>query len=161
MYQRLAGLCFVLVVALGAAVRAQQDRPVLPDLAGVVLFVAGLAKGSPGLAYLGAGVFGLGGSVVHLAHGNVGAGLGSFALRTGLPILGLLGGVASAGNCTGEACSLGPGVAGFALGTVAASLIDVTLLARGEVPEERPASTLRLAPALLKDGGGLALAMRF
>ena len=44
---------------------------------------------------------------------------------------------------------------------IGAILIDVVVLAWHDTPVEQPSSRLRLAPTIQKDGGGLALAMKF
>ena len=74
------------------------------------------------------------GAIVHWGHGNVGRGLASAALRTGLPIIGVFMGAASASNCTGDWCGLGEAVAGGLIGMASAELIDVVVLAHDSGP---------------------------
>jgi hypothetical protein len=94
-----------------------------------VFSFAGLTRNSS-VAYGWVG----GGAIVHLGHGNVGRGLASAALRTGLPLIGLYLGAASARGCQGDWCDLGEVVAGGAIGMLSAELIDVALLAHDSVP---------------------------
>jgi hypothetical protein len=80
------------------------------------------------LAYLSLGTFLLGGPIAHWAHGKVGTGFGSLAMRGGMPIMsGFLGCFVTGGNNESD-CT-----AGFFLGTVvgiiAASAIDASALA--------------------------------
>jgi hypothetical protein len=92
-----------------------------------------------------------GGPTVHWAHGNVGKGFGSLGLRLGLPLGGLLLGVAMAGgSCgTGNSCdnAILDIVLGFGIGFIAAPIIDVAALAYDDAPPKTPSATLR-APAL-------------
>jgi hypothetical protein len=83
-----------------------------------------------------------GGAIVHFGHGNVGRGLGSAALRAGLPLVGVYLGAASASGCRGDWCGLGEALAGGLIGIVSAELIDVALLARDSAP---PSAMARVA----------------
>ena len=63
--------------------------------------------------------------VIHLAHGSIGSGLGSLALRIGLPAVGYL-----AGECLQKA-NLGgvdSGAFGFVAGAVGAAAVDASVL---------------------------------
>lgn len=88
------------------------------------------------------------GPIVHLFHGNLGTALGSFGLRAGLPMAGIMLG-AAAGDCgyaaTGE-CNRDFRVHGVLLGATTALLVDWIFLARTTTRE--PAE----APALLRAG---------
>jgi hypothetical protein len=94
-----------------------------------VFSLAGFAK-NPSVAYgwVGSGPF------VHFGHGNVGRGLGSAALRVGLPLLGVAVGAASASGCHGDWCGLGEVVGGGLIGMATAELIDVVGLAYDSAP---------------------------
>lgn len=81
-----------------------------------------------------------GGTVVHFGHGNIGRGVASAALRTGLPLLGAFVGSASASGCRGDWCGFGEVLVGGAIGMVSAELIDVAVLARDRAPA--PAAVL-------------------
>jgi hypothetical protein len=70
------------------------------------------------------GLYTLGGPGVHLAHGNVGRAIGSFALRLGLPAAGWVIGSAG-GNDVGSAIT---GVLLAASGYLAAVAIDASVL---------------------------------
>ena len=108
----------------------------------------GFATQSPGIVYA---AFLAGGPIVHFAHGNVGKGLGSLALRFLVPgTLGLVGfAVDSANNpCKpGEyLCLSGLGglVVGAMTGYVVAVAVDAAVLAHDRVPREAPAASTGL-----------------
>jgi hypothetical protein len=126
-------------------------------------------------------------SVVHFAHGNIGAGFGSMGLRAGLPLGGFLTGfVLGAGLASGESgagwVGLGVGLIGFGLGMVGAIVLDTALLAYekkqvvatptaagsfvrvGALPAERPRTpwfTLRPSGGVTPQGGHVGLAGTF
>jgi hypothetical protein len=77
------------------------------------------------LAVAAVGVYAAGPFVIHLAHGSIGSGLGSLALRIGLPAVGYL-----AGECLQKA-NLGgvdSGAFGFVAGAVGAAAVDASVL---------------------------------
>lgn len=89
----------------------------------------------------GVGTYLLGGPFVHLAHGHIGKGLGSFGIRVGAPLACLLIatmlGAAAAPNNDGGA-KLGGAVTGveygMLFGVVTASILDFAILAHEDVP---------------------------
>jgi hypothetical protein len=99
--------------------------------------------------------------IIHFAYDGLGASLGTLAVRVGLPAAGALVGAGLASDCRKDLCSLGAAGLGMAVGMGAAMVVDVAVLAWRDTPAEQPSATLRLAPTFQKDGGGLALAMRF
>jgi len=131
------------------------------DLAAIVTAsVAGGAQSGQG-AIVGAGIYLLGGPLVHLAHGRPSRAVGSFALRLFLPAGGgLVGGlVASAAQsgCHGEMCGLGilAGlVLGGGLGALSAMIVDAAYLGHDVVPPPQRLS-------LIFNGRGAVLLGRF
>jgi hypothetical protein len=97
---------------------------------------------------VGVGGYVLGGPIVHLAHSRPGTAGISFGLNVGLPFAGgLLGALVLCGladACDGQLGFLGI-IAGFIIGApvgmVAASVIDVAVLAKEEVPAPTAATT--------------------
>ena len=69
------------------------------------------------------------GAVVHAAHGHTARAVGSVAMRTAFPLLGVALGAASASGCDhgdGESwCAVGPAIAGGLIGMGAAEIIDL------------------------------------
>jgi hypothetical protein len=130
---------------------------------GVALFLATTASsdrtsslGVPALM-----TYGLGGPIVHLAHGRPGAAFGSFAARAGLPLVGFgVGMVAQGGQC-GEFCIL-PVLLGMA-GIPAAIALDAAVIAREPVKRPPPSSVAlvqRLTPSVApRREGGVELSL--
>ena len=139
------------------------------DVLALTLPFVGLSSSSGGLetGLLGASAMGyvFGGPIVHAANGASGSVVGgSFALRLGLPLVGILFGVAAGGpadaSCEahgGDFCGLATvaySVIGIAVGMVAASVIDIAALAWKTDGPPAPAAasspsrppSLRLAP---------------
>ncbi len=127
------------------------EQTLLLDGASAAMFVgAGLTSGSrtnlPGmLAVAGTVTFLFGPPIVHFAHGRIGPGFGSFALRVALPLElafdGLLIGAASSSNQGSEDIPAAPvygGLIGLGLGAVGASVIDAALLARYKTRDVDP-----------------------
>ncbi|HUH01382.1 MAG TPA: hypothetical protein VML75_05260 [Kofleriaceae bacterium] len=87
-----------------------------------------------------------GGPVIHLAHGNVGSAMGSLALRAGLPLAGALLGIAiEEPSCEGEfLCGFGGMIIGGTLGVLAASAIDIGVLAKKSRRVERPRGLIQV-----------------
>lgn len=84
------------------------------------------------------------GAVVHAAHGHTGRAVGSVAMRTAFPLLGLMLGAASAHGCTGEWCGVGPALAGGLVGMGTAEVVDL-VYAKDEI-EIAPVKTPRWQP---------------
>jgi hypothetical protein len=108
----------------------------------------------------GLGFYVLGAPLVHAANGQTGKGVGSLGLRVGAPLVGLLGGLATgAAFCPGERpgsnsahiCPIAHGALGFLLGSVAAILVDASVLAKKEV-SARP--SVSFAPFVVPTSGG-------
>ena len=136
------------------------------DVLALTLPFVGLSSSSGGLetGLLGASAMGyvFGGPIVHAANGASGGVVGgSFALRLGLPLVGVLLGVAAGGPADASCEARGEQLCGFAtvaygaigmaVGMVAASVIDVAALAWKTDGAPAPAaasrpSSLRLAP---------------
>ena len=118
------------------------------------------------LAWSGLAVYALGAPAVHLAHGNGRKALGSFGLRTGLPvagaIAGLLIGAVACGTNDSEfvPCPVILGALGFLSGGVAAPIVDGAVVARETVT---PAAERRLQAAFVPStsGGTFVLGGRF
>jgi hypothetical protein len=116
----------------------------LTDAASVVAgFAIGNYSPNAGVATFAGGYL-LGGSLVHLGHGNPGRALGSVALRAGLPALGVSLVLLPEQHCDSEGgCDdFGRAIAVLATGVfgmIAASAIDWSVLSRSieEVPVKR------------------------
>lgn len=93
------------------------------DAISVALVVAGGASQSGGLAGAGYGAFVLGTPIVHMVHGNVGPGFGSFALRLLAPWLGFgIGAIVGliVGGSSGQGFDkVGNGASGAVYGAIA------------------------------------------
>jgi hypothetical protein len=82
-------------------------------------------EGPAPLATTAVAIYGTGPVVIHLAHGSVGSGLGSLAVRIGLPFVGYL-----AGTCL-QRWNMGgseSGTIGFVVGAGAAAAGDAAFL---------------------------------
>lgn len=184
--RRAALSAFVLGVSLLLPLSARADAPeeeretrwygwqiLLADLASVGAVVVTPATEGKSL-YLGAGGFALGGPIVHVAHGRPAIGAASLGLRLGVPLLaaaaGLYVGGETAVKCTPSAADGGCddvfGAAGAALaggflgllgGMVAASAIDIGLLAHEPVERTTPPVSVGVAPTK----GGAAFSASF
>ena len=105
---------------------------------GVVTAIVGDVSNADALTVVGLSVGGaglmLGGPIVHWAHGNIGKGFGAFGLHFGVPIVSGGVGVAiacGAGGCRNSANGFGIFfglLIGGSLGSIAATVIDVTAL---------------------------------
>ena len=119
-----------------------------------------------GAVVAGLGAFALSGPIVHAAHGHWPKAGGSFALRSGLLLLGgALGYAIGQDGCAQyaydhEGCGIGEGAAGLVIGALLAIIGDAAVLAREQVPvSARGAPAFAFTP--LRGGGGLALIGRF
>lgn len=126
-------------------------------LAGATLAASRTDLVSTGLGLTSLGAYALGAPIVHFAHGNAGRGFASLGIRTAAPIVsgvatGLLGVVLEcAAGCGGEwggaAGMLIGGAAGVAVGVVGSVVVDAAVLAREDVPVEKPREqSLRVVP---------------
>jgi hypothetical protein len=130
------------------------------DAASLALAGLSLASDGPGservFGVTAASAFVLGAPIVHAAHGNLGRGVGSLALRVGMPALGLVVGVlvgsALPTSNTGTFSDLDNAVSNIAygvlvgtlVGAAGASAIDAGALAREKLPAtSREASASR------------------
>lgn len=106
---------------------------------------------TPAVPLVGLGGYVLGGPIVHLAHGRVGAALGSLGLRVGAPIAGGTAAYLIQGKCRGDFCGVAP-LLGAGVGLISAIALDSALLARApgeETPraERRDAKAPRFVPS--------------
>jgi hypothetical protein len=116
------------------------------DGAALLLLIAASASSdlksdvSSVLGYSSLGVYLLGGPVTHFAHDNPGRGLGSLALRAGLPIaFGTIGyyGEDCSGGDDYDLCGIVGALLGGVLGIATAVTVDAAVLGYEEVPIER------------------------
>lgn len=134
-------------------------QTLLVDGSALVLTVGG--QGSQ-VTVLGLTTAFLGTPIVHVVHGEFLSGLGSLALRGGLPIAGGLA-LASRESCGGEhdmSCGLGGFVGGALLGYIGAACIDAFVLAYESKDTAPPPSTW-LVPISDGEQTGLAVGGRF
>jgi hypothetical protein len=122
------------------------------DASAVTLIVSGAILGVPPTVstvffFGGVGTYALGGPIVHLVHEQNGRALGSFALRVGLPAVGI-GAFAGLGVSCGEGGELGACLGAVLLGGVltvggvlAAMIVDDAVL--GKAPKARKAPSAR------------------
>ena len=170
---RSAWSLFAVLVAQPAFADPFWDPPATPvesyrlEVAAIdagAVAVAAIGHNSTFVVGLGVATYMLGAPIAHLFHERPGAAVGSLLLRTGVPVLGALIGYAateSSGGGGEPAIPAGVGGAGVGLiaGTIAASAIDIGVLARGDVvPAVAPT-----APPFAGGHGGLTfgLAGRF
>jgi hypothetical protein len=135
-------------------------RILIGDGASIALFASGWAF--PPLGVVGATGWFLGAPIQHGVHAGPGRAWGSFGLRFGLPLVGLVGGALIGYSCPGvssaQHCSTGGGVIGAAAGFAAAEALDVAWLARDEHPAAQSVAAAGPAPQLVlapRPGGGL------
>jgi hypothetical protein len=123
-----------------------------------------------GLSVTSGFVYVLGGPIVHWAHGHVGAGFGSLALRVGLPFAGgLLGGLLGAAAVSGQndglnglGVVLGGALVGFGVGVAAAIIVDPAVNSYEDAPAEKQAAfTVLPTFAPTKDGAMLGVVGMF
>jgi hypothetical protein len=114
--------------------------------------VAALAIGHNSTFVIGLSIatYALGSPIIHLVHQRPGNALGSFVMRVGMPVAGAtLGYLLTSGSSGGgEVPSWAGGAAlGFVAGVIAASAIDIGVLAKAEEPPS-------LAPAVTPTAHG-------
>jgi hypothetical protein len=136
-----------------------------------VLLGVTLGNQDGGAIGLGTGLatYALGGPIVHFAHGNVGKGFGSLALRVGLPPASAFTGAAiERSNCSSEMfCGLTGAALGLVVGTVSAIVLDTAVLAYKRVPPETTAKrssgfeSLVVVPNLSHESAGLSVGAAF
>ena len=110
--------------------------------------IAGVALGHNSTAAIGLSIatYALGSPILHLVHHRPGNALGSFVLRVGLPAAGTaLGWMVTSGGSSESDIPAGAGgaVIGLVAGVIAASSIDIGVLAKAETP---PPVTPAIAP---------------
>lgn len=137
-------------------------QPLLGDLAGAGIFIAGAARGNAGIEIVGVLVFPVAAPVIHLEHGHPYRALGSLVLRVGAPVGGLfLGAQVEGRNCTRSdegPCGLAGAVLGSLIGLLTAVVIDDGLLSWDEKPA--PGFVERLTPSIAVRGNRGLLALR-
>jgi len=133
-------LAFDGVVALDVASFGYGQIPGPPSTIGTLWEVVGVTT------YLAAA------PIVHWAHGNVGAGFGSLAMRVFGPLVGLGMGLELAFNNPScfQVCFAGFTAAGMLVGPV----VDASVLAWASPPQSARATGAWLAPALATRSGG-------
>jgi hypothetical protein len=143
-------------------------RVLLADGASVAVLAAGGALRSTPVLVAGLAGWFLAAPVVHARHATFGRGAASFALRVGLPTLGLLVGQAASRGCwndvgASDSCEVGAGAGGLFLGVLAAEIVDIALLARDAHPAEPPPEHAFASPVVVPQQGGavMGLAGRF
>lgn len=114
------------------------------DVTSLAVLITGAAATSPSnewgdtLVVAGLGGYLLGAPITHVVHDSPGRGLGSLALRAGIPFLGGVVGLSASEGCTSGddnvGCRIGAAALGGVLGMVAAAAIDATLLGHERVP---------------------------
>jgi hypothetical protein len=141
------------------------------DGASLAILAAGAASSSAPLAIVGVAGWFLASPVVHVSHAGVGRGLGSLALRIGLPVVGILIANIASDGCWREPgasdnCDTAAQAEGLLLGAVAAEVLDVAWLARDARPVEpaphgsdHPFAQLVVSPAV--GGASVGLVGRF
>lgn len=125
-----------MLIAAGAS---SDQRGPLPDVFG----------------YGALGTYLFGGPATHFAHGNPGRGVGSLALRAGLPFaFGAIG--ANSEDCSesDDFCGLGGAVLGGLLGIATAITVDAAVLGHEEVPIE-PEGVTNLGVSIGRDHAAL------
>jgi hypothetical protein len=132
----------------GTAATGYRLQVLAVDAAGAgLLFLAGALEGEDGrdttasdtLRLMGGGTFLFGGPIVHVSHGANGRGAASLALRVALPVIGGLIGKSMADCPNGQLlCGFDESLGGMLVGAVAASVVDVSVLA-GAPAAESPA----------------------
>lgn len=135
-----------MMVALGGTVSLENGKP-------AILGSIGYLVASP---------------IIHGAHGNGGAALGSLGLRAGLPAVGTLAGIfIGAGSGHGESgmysAAVG-GVSGFVLGVGLATFLDTAILAHEvKKPTVDEASKVQIRPniAVSQKGAQVSLSGAF
>jgi len=129
------------------------------DALGAAVFLVGASSDSEvgNLAAIGAtGSLALTPAILHARHGNMGRAAASLGMRVGLPVLGAAIGSAT---CTEDPSSddwfqcLGSALGGFAVGALAAVIIDDGLLAWESRPVAARGSSLRVGIAPRADHG--------
>ena len=106
---------------------SEPDEPEPEDTDNLSLDPAGLLVGAGAITW-----FEFGPPTIHLAHRNYLAAGASFALRVTLPAIGM-----ALGDRTGEYPETSHGGLGLAIGALAATALDVSLLAHRKVDRRR------------------------
>ncbi len=124
-------------------------------LAAVNAGTNGRSTNTVSMLELALATYAIGGPLVHLLHDRPGHAAGSLALRVGAPVvLALAGGFLGSLQSSCDYCSSdssGGAALGAVLGVITASVLDATILARGD---DRPSAThVTVAPI---HGGGVS-----
>lgn len=139
------------------------------DAGALALVPLGIVEQNFSLCLVGAGVYAIGGPIIHLSHGHPVKALGSFVLRLGISALaGMIGYEVGVATWTDDHTSdsgndrMSRGVGGFLMGViaggVAGALVDDLFVAREPVRNERSVNVVLVPNA---GGASLALAGRF
>jgi len=166
----------VLLLVLATARRADADerrwygwQNLAPDVVGLGAMTAGgisIAETNSGVGalffYGGFVVANFGGPFIHLAHRQELQSVGSYAMRTFAPALGLLGGYAlgRTDTCDRDAAT-NPCIKRMIYGTIAgaiiAAAIDDAFIAWEPVPSKRVEASWYVTVAPVEHGGALVL----
>jgi hypothetical protein len=131
-------------------------QTLIPDLAALGLFSVAAklntsAFNSNPIAVAGVALYLGGGPTVHFAHGDIGRGFISLALRAGLPVGALLAGalLTPCNSTSSDVCGVGSGLAifGFFLGGISAVALDASVLSIVRVPAA-PSDAPRVMPSV-------------
>lgn len=154
------------LVTLGAAPRAHAEEParerwygyqtmaVDATAIGLLAATGAIPEGAqPWMAGGAIGLYALGPAVVHGANARGGAGLGSFGMRLGLPIVGALMGLGIGASSSFKGLFELAGAGAF-VGALTAMVLDAAFLARKTVPAEPGAPSTPSALSLVVPWGG-------
>jgi hypothetical protein len=100
------------------------------------LIVGGAKANVIEVSALGVGGLFFGGPIVHVGHGSYGRAGASFGLRVGLPLLGL--GIGAAADRDSHSFIPAGPIIGVFLGSIAASIVDIAVIAREADPQAAP-----------------------
>jgi hypothetical protein len=151
------GLLVVTSFLLLSSGRARADEPppkgqwygapvLLVDAASLAVALGSTGSGSPGLGYVGAGGYLLGGPVIHIAHRNGDKAVLSLMIRVAAPLAFGYAAYEGFGGSNGEGCCPAIGaVLGGVVGAGLASVVDATTLA-WETP--RRATAVPVGPTI-------------
>jgi hypothetical protein len=126
----------------------------IPDLTAAALLYPQLGPATNtvwagNLAFAGLGIYALGGPIVHWAHGRVGTGFGSLALRVVVPFVSLIAFVGACWNRCEDSEAIAIGAAIMLPGVLAPPIIDyLRAYEEPRSPHASRAQPIRFAPVL-------------
>jgi hypothetical protein len=141
------------------------------DGIGLSLFVTGVFIASDndggaaggGAILAGIGTYALGPPIVHWAHGHVGKGFGSLAMRLTIPpVLTLLGWLTACTDGRGDAGCIIAAYTGWQVGILIPPILDSTVLGWEKIgPNRTGAPSLRVTPSVSHRGARASLGFAF